>query len=265
MKTAIIFLLAFISFSAIAQDKIFKKSGAVIEAKVTEIAVDEVKYYYAENPKLVFGIDKVLVDKIEFATGEVIVMEKNSFQNSEYYIDQNKHALKINFLSPLMGSTEIVYEHSLKPGKSWETALGIIGLGFDPSDYNPAGVYGKFAFKFMKDPDFYMHRMHYAHILKGAYFAPEIGLRYMAYDSNNYYYYSNYYNESTDREKEFSMAILLKFGKQWVFDDSFLVDFFGGIGYGIGGDEDNALPYGFIVTPEVPISFTGGLRIGWTF
>jgi hypothetical protein len=61
------------------------------------------------------------------------------------------------------------------------------------------------------------------------------------------------------------MAILLKLGKQWIFDDSFLVDLFGGIGYGIGGDEDNALPYGFIVTPEVPISFTGGLRIGWTF
>jgi hypothetical protein len=265
MKILTFFLLAFISFSAIAQDKIIKKSGAIIEAKVTEIAVDEVKYYYAENPKLVFGIDKVLVEKIEFSTGEVIVMEKNSFRNSEYYVDQNKHALKINFLSPLMGSTEFVYEQSIKPGKSWETALGIIGIGFDPQDNNAAGVYGKFAFKFMKDPDFYMQRMHYAHILKGAYFAPEIGLRYMAYDSYNYYYYSNYYNESRDREKEFSMAILLKFGKQWVFDNSFLVDLYGGIGYGIGSDDNDALPYGFIVTPEVPLSFTGGLRIGWVF
>lgn len=265
MKLLTIFLLVFVSISAIAQDKIIKKSGAVIEAKVAEIAVDEVKYYYAENPKLVFGIDKVLVDKIEFSTGEVITMEGNSFKNSEYYIDQNKHALKINFLSPLMGSTEFAYEQSIKPGKSWETALGIIGLGFDPQDVNPAGVYGKFAFKFMKDPDFYMQRMHYAHILKGAYFAPEIALRYVAYDSQNYYYYNNYYNESTDRKKEFGMAVLLKFGKQWVFDDSFLVDLFWGIGYGIGGDDDYALPYGFIVAPEVPVSFTGGIRIGWVF
>ena len=264
MKNLTIFLLVFISFSAFSQDKIFKKSGTIIEAKVTEIAVDEVKYYYAENPKLIFGIDKVLVDKIEFSTGEVIVMEQNSFKNSEYYIDQNKHALKINFLSPLMGSTEFVYEQSIKPGKSWETALGIIGLGFDPQDNNASGVYGKFAFKFIKDPDFYMQRMHYAHLLKGAYFAPEIGLKYVAYDSYNYNYYNNY-NESTTRENEVSMAILLKFGKQWVFDNSFLVDLFGGIGYGIGGDDDDTLPYGFIVTSEVPLSFTGGLRIGWVF
>ncbi|GAB1452587.1 hypothetical protein MASR2M47_26430 [Draconibacterium sp.] len=265
MKTLTTFLLALISLSTIAQDKIIKKTGAVIDCKVTEIAADEVKYYYAENPKLIFGIDKVLVEKIEFSTGEVIVMEENSFRNPEYYIDQNKRALKINFLSPLMGSTEFVYEQSIKPGRSWETALGIIGLGFDPQDYNPAGFYGKFAFKFIKDPDFYMQRMHYSHILKGAYLAPEIGFRYFAYDSYNYNYYSSYYSESTDREKEFSMAFLLKFGKQWVFDDSFLVDLFGGIGYGIGGDDYDALPYGFIVTPEVPISFTGGLRIGWVF
>lgn len=265
MKLLTIVLLVFISISAIAQDKIIKKSGAIIDAKVTEIAVDEVKYYYLENPKLVFGIDKVLVDKIEFSTGEVIVMEVNSFKNSEYYIDQHKHALKINFLSPLMGSTELVYEQSIKPGKSWETALGIIGLGFDAQENNAGGVYGKFAYKFIKDPDFYMQRMHYSHILKGAYLAPEIALRYVAYDGYSYRYDYYNYSSSPERKEEFSMAILLKFGKQWVLDNSFLVDLYGGIGYGIGDAHDDALNYGFIVTPEIPLSFTGGIRIGWVF
>jgi len=265
MKTLTIFLLTLLSVSAFAQDKIIKKGGAIINCKVTEIAADEVKYYYAENPKLIFGLDKVLVDKIEFSTGEVIVMERNSFRNPEYYIGQNKHALKINFLSPLMGSTEFVYEQSLKPGKSWEIALGIIGLGFDPQEVNPGGVYGKFAFKFMKDPDFYMQRMHYAHILKGAYFAPEIAMRYIKYDGYNYYYSNNNYYENNVRKDESCMAVLLKFGKQWIFDDSFLVDLYGGMGYGIGGNGDEALTYGFIVAPEAHISFTGGLRIGWVF
>ncbi len=254
-----------ISFSAVALDKIIRKTGVVIVCKVTEIAADEVKYYYADNPKLIFGIDKVLIEKIEFSTGEVIVMEGNTFRDPEYYINQHKHTLKISFLSPLMGSTEFVYEQNIKPGKSWETAVGIIGLGFDPQEINPRGAYGKFAFKFMKDPDFYMQRMHYAHILKGAYIAPEIALRYTAYDSFTYYYYNNNYTESPERKEQFGMAVLLKFGKQWIFDDSFLVDFYGGLGYGIGGDDDYALTYGFVVAPEVPVAFTGGIRIGWVF
>lgn len=55
MKIITIFLFALLSFSALAQDKIIKKNGAVIDCKVTEIAAVEVKYYYSENPKLVFG------------------------------------------------------------------------------------------------------------------------------------------------------------------------------------------------------------------
>jgi hypothetical protein len=265
MTIITIFLLAFLSISALAQDKIIKKSGAVIECKVTEIAADEVKYYYADNPKLIFGIDKVLVEKIEFSTGEVIVVEGNTFKNSEYYIGQSKRALKLNFTSPFTGSTELVYEQNIKPGRSWETALGIIGLGFDPQDYNPRGVFGKFAYKFMKDPDFYMQRMHYAHILKGGYIAPELALRYMSYDSEESWY-GNSYERGTTRKEKFALAVMLKFGKQWVFDDAFLVDIFGGIGYGFGGDDYNTLSYGFIVgDEEVPVAFTGGIRIGWVF
>ncbi len=266
MKILILLFISILSFSVVAQDKIIKKTGAVIQCKVTEIAADEVKYYYTENPKLVFGIDKVLVDKIEFSTGEVIVMENNTFSNPEYYASQGKHAFKLNFTSPLTGSTELVYEQSVKPGKSWETALGIIGLGFDPQENNPRGVFGKFAYKFMKDPDFYLQRMHYAHILKGGYIAPEIALRYMSFDYFDYYYSSSTYANNSERKENFALAVMLKFGKQWVFDDSFLVDVFGGIGYGFGGDDYETLSYGFIVgNDEVPVAFTGGVRIGWVF
>lgn len=265
MKILTILIFAFLSVSAFAQDKIIKKSGAVIDCKVTEIATDEVKYYYIDNPKLVFGIDKVLVEKVEFSTGEVIVMEGNSFKNAEYYIDQNKHALKINFLSPFTGSTELVYEQSIKPGRSWETALGIIGLGFDPQENNPRGIFGKFAYKFIKEPDFYMQRMHYAHILKGGYVAPELALRYMSFDSDEDMYSGNTYTGTT-RKDNFAFAVMLKLGKQWIIDDAFLVDIFGGVGYGFGGDDYETLNYGFIVgDEEVPIAFTGGIRIGWVF
>lgn len=265
MKFLTFLLLSVLAISAVAQDRIIKKSGTIIEGKVSEIAADEVKYYYPDNPKLIFGIDKVLVEKIEFGTGEVIVVEGNTFKNPEYYIGQNKRALKLNFTSPFTGSTELVYEQNIKPGRSWETALGIIGLGFDPQENNPRGVFGKFAYKFIKDPDFYMQRMHYAHILKGGYIAPELALRYMSFDSEEGWY-GDSYEAGTTRKENFALAVMLKFGKQWVFDDAFLVDIFGGIGYGFGGDDYDILNYGFIVgDEEVPVAFTGGIRIGWAF
>ena len=264
MKNLVIFLLLLLSINAISQDKLIKKNSEIINCKVTEIAADEVKYYYTDNPKLIFGIDKALVEKIEFSTGEVIEIENNTFRNPEYYANQSKQALKINFLSPLMGSTEIIYERSIKPSKSWETALGIVGLGNDIQDINPRGIYGKFAYKFMRDPDFYMNRMHYSHILKGAYFAPEIAVRYMSFDNHYYYYYDN--NSSEDREDLFTLALMLKFGKQWVFDDAFLLDIYAGVGYGFGTNEYEGMPYGFIVAPdEFPIAFSSGIRVGWVF
>ncbi len=266
MKLVTFILLTVLSLQVAAQDKIIKKNGSVINCKVSEIAADEVKYYYSENPKLIFGIDMVLVEKIEFSTGEVITMEANTFRNPEYYADQHKHAVKLNFVSPIVGSTELVYEQSVKPGKSWETAIGIIGLGFDPQEYNPRGVFFKFAYKFMKTPDFYMQRMHYAHILKGGYVAPEIAFRQMSYDSDEPLYIGSYSQKYTERKQNTSLAFMLKIGKQWVFDDSFLVDIYAGIGYGFGGDDYNVLNYGFIVgDEEVPIAFTSGLRIGWVF
>ncbi len=290
MKLLTTLFLLLIAIATFAQDKIIQKNTEVINCKVTEIGADEIKYFYQDSPKLVFGIDKALVDRIEFGTGEVVEIEDDTFKNPAYYADQSKNALKLNFLSPLFGTTEFVYERSVKPGKSWEIALGIVGLGNDIQDNNPAGVYGKFAWKFMRDPDFYSHKMHYSHILKGAYFAPEIALRYVAYDKEIYYIYSsssyspygysyygsygsyvpyNYnssYSSTNNRAKQTTLAFMLKFGKQWVFDDSFLIDAFVGVGYGIGADDDEGLPYGFLVAPDdFPIALTSGIRIGWVF
>jgi len=264
MKNLIILAVLFLSITTFAQDKIVKKNGDIIKCTVTEMAADEVKYFYETNPKVVFGLDNALIARVEFGTGEVVEIESNSFNNEEYYAGQNKHALKINFLSPLMGSTELVYEQSMKAGNSWETAIGIVGLGIDQGDINPIGFYGKFAYKFIRTPDFYIQRMHYSHILKGAYFAPEIAMRYVKFDSYQYDYYSS--TESTTRKDEFAFAFTLKFGKQWVFNDSFLVDFYTGIGYGYAENKYNTLPYGFVSgTEDFPIAITGGLRIGWVF
>ncbi|MGE4288041.1 MAG: hypothetical protein AB7E36_05080 [Salinivirgaceae bacterium] len=264
MKKILTLGLILIAFVAMSQDKIVKLSGEEIACIVTEIASAEVKYYYEKNPKIIFGIDKALIDRIEFSTGEVIKIEGNTFNDAAYYSNQNKKALKINFLSPLMGSTEIVYEQNYQPGQSWEIALGIVGLGIDNQEINPKGAYTKFAYKFIRTPDYYMQRMHYSHILKGAYFAPELAFRYVKYDRRNYdYWYSDGTKTATD---EFAFAFTLKFGKQWVFNDTFIVDTYFGLGYGMGKNNYDVLNYGFIAgDDDLPMAVTAGLRIGWAF
>ncbi len=268
MKYLIAFCFLCLATWADAQDLILKKSSDTIHCKVTEIGADEIKYYYENSPKLIFGIDKALVDRIVFGTGEEIVIEKDSFKNPEYYAGQSKNAVKANFLAPLLGYTELAYERSMKPGRSFEAALGIIGLGVDNADINPAGFFTKFALKFTRTPDFYSNRMHYSHILKGAYFAPEIAFRYVRFDDYTYEYYEVYpYESSTvERSSNISTVILIKLGKQWIIEDAFLIDLYLGLGYGLGGDDYNGLPYGYVLgPPESPIAATAGFRVGWVF
>jgi len=269
MKAFTLLFVLFLSITTFSQDRVIKNSGDTLNCKVTEIGADQIKYYYSNNEKLIFGIDKALVKRIEFSTGEIVEIEANSFDNPEYYINQNKNVIKFNFLSPTNDNLEFIYERSLKPGRSWETSLGIIGLGFDPNDYNPLGVYGKFAYKFIRKPDFYMQRMHYAHILKGAYIAPEFAMRYTSYESHVHAYdYWGAYDSPQERVEDFSVAVTLKFGKQWVIDDGFVIDLFFGVGYGFTSNSSgnyDVISYGFVVAPEVPIVFTSGLRVGWAF
>ena len=60
-----------------------------------------------------------------------------------------------------------------------------------------------------------------------------------------------------DEKNQTTLAFMLKLSKQWVFDDSFLIDTYFGVGYGLGADDNEGLPYGFLVTPdEFPISLT---------
>jgi hypothetical protein len=267
MKYLLSLFLIILSITTFAQDKIIKNTGDTINCKITELGATQVKYYYSDNPKLVFGIDKALVKKVKFATGEIIAMDKNSFNNDEYYANQSKHAIKVNFLSPLTGSLELTYEQNIKPGRSWETSLGIIGAGIDVMDVSPFGFYGKFAYKFIKSPDYYIQTMHYSHILKGGYIAPEIALRYFTYDKHDYYYYGDYNNTSQERTDNFSFAIMLKLGKQWVFNGAFIVDLYFGVGYGLSANNHyDTFTYGFIAgDEEFPMSGTAGIRIGWGF
>jgi len=272
MKRFLILLVACYSVVIIttkAQDRVIKNIGDTIKCKVTEIGADEIKYFYPDNEKLIFGIDKALVDHIEFGTGEVIKIENETYANPEYYVGQSRNALKLGFLNPMSDNYEIVYERNLKPGRSMEYAVGIIGFAFDPYECDAKGGYLKLSYKFIRKPDFYFQRMHYSHIMKGAYIAPEIAFRYLSYDPIDWdiAWDEGSSNANSGREDDFSFAVNVKFGKQWVIDDGFLVDIYFGVGYGMGtNDNYDVFNYGFVAGDnDVPLSITGGVRLGWVF
>jgi hypothetical protein len=263
-----------------SHDTLYKRNGEIVVAKVIEISPDYVKYITPGNDNPVIAIDKDDLIKIVFANGLVQRMVPEMI-NPEHYSDQKKNAIKIDFLSPMFYHTTIVFERSIKPGISWETGASIVGLGHNPDDSgieSASGVVWSAGIKLIKSPDYYLKGMRYAHILKGGYIRPQIWLGYFeetskheVYNSNTYPYY---YTESVKNNYTVG-GIHLQLGKQWVFDNSFLVDFYGGLGYAFTSDEHTDNPYDYNskayyyvfskTGADSPFSFSGGLRIGILF
>lgn len=248
---AIIALLT--SGTLLAQDKIYRKNPTdTIPCKIVEVGEELIKYStdtYSQN--LTFSVDKNNVSRIVFENGKEMTFADSMF-GKENYESQRKDAIKLSFLSPLMGAAIFSYEHSVKPGQSMEFGLGIIGAGRDVDDVNPFGAVAKFGYKFITSPDWYDRRHRYSHILKGSYVKPEVTVLHY---TTHYY---NHYNTTM-------LSFMIVGGKQWVFNDLFLVDLFAGVGYGFGHNPRNeSWHYGFLGAEDSsPLTLTAGLKIGF--
>ena len=283
------FVFLFVSvLNTKAQDKIYKKGGEVIEAKIVEIGVDEIKYRLfnvADGP--VYTIEKDRIIKVVYDNGRVETYLSN-FKDEELYADQKKMAVKINFLSPLLGFTALSFEKSIKPGRSYEATLGIIGLGkrqkvdVFSSSSNPiyreqAGAYVSAGYKFIKLPDFTSRGAKFSHVMQGTYIKPEV--MFGVFGSNRYFSTSSRTGYRSGYEKKTTVfgGAIINLGKQWIFSDVFLVDVYAGVGYDINNDkstvvntgtetvnyEYNGYHYGMISTADGSgLGLTSGIRIG---
>ena len=245
-KTLIVTFCFFITllshFTATAQDIIHRKNGKTLEAKVLEVGDTEIKYKLFTQPDgPTYVMDATLVKKVVFANGAVHKFDDGgSINNTEYYVGQNKNAYKVSFLSWANGFTTFTYEHSLKPGASYEASLGIIGLGKDGNSAffsngsslkaNQFGLFAGAGYKFINKPDFGGPRQRFTHLMHGAYIRPEANFGGFAEDY--YRYTSGNFNRTKERRSKTFGSLILSFGKQWVFDNKFLVDFSYGIGAG---------------------------------
>ncbi len=276
-----------LSLSAAAQDKIYKKGGEVIEATISEVGTDEIKYKVYKNTEgPVYTIEKARILKVVYQNGRTEVYQSNAMNDPELYADQAKNAIKINFLAPLLGFTQLNFEHNMRPGRSYEATLGIIGLGKKQELYNynfsstsqpttyrdQGGVFFGGGFKLSRMPDMVSGKEHFNHVMQGAYIKPELLFGFYSENLNSY-------NTTTRRnsivKKDVSFgALMLNLGKQWVLGEIMVLDVYGGVGYAIDNLNNETLNgerlesdllgshFAILAGGESGLGFAGGIKVG---
>ena len=262
-----------------AQDKIFRKNGQVVKAKIIEVGTTEIKYKLPDDPESpVYVLEKDRINKVQYENGKTDTFIPD-LKDPEQYIGQLRKAIKIDFLGPLLGYTQITYEKNISVGRSYELSLGIIGagksseLGYDNNgiELKRKSQFGAFAaagYKFSKLPDFLFGRTRFMHVMQGAYAKPVVYLG--NYSENGYSYKSNV--SAIERKNVTFCALQVELGKQWVFSDKFLIDTYWGFGYGFdnksngenGDNENTAYNYGNARLGKSPgFSSTFAVKLGW--
>ncbi len=266
-------------YSASAQDRIYRKNGQVVTAKIIEIGSTDVKYRLAQSSEeLVYVLEKDRISRIVFENGSV---EKftTDYKDPEQYTGQLKKAIKIDFFGPLLGYTQVTFEKSTGVARSYEISLGIIGAGKNQQlDYyynsmqlekkSPFGIYAAAGYKFNKLPNFLFGRTRLSHLMQGSYAKPvfyigHYGENRLAYKGSNQY--------ELEKQKITFAALQIELGKQWVFGDQFLIDMYWGLGYGIdnkkesGSNKIASTAYNYSnarLGNNLALSATFGLKVG---
>jgi hypothetical protein len=253
MQKICLLLIVFLLITALtySQDRIYRKNGKIVEAKVLEIGSSEVKYKEFNNPDgPIYVLETDRLNKIVFENGKVQKFTED-LKDPERYEGQFHKAIKIDFLGPLLGYSQFSFEKSTGVGKGYEFSLGIIGAGkssridyydntFREAKRNQFGFFVSGGYKFGKLPDFILFgKTRMTHIMQGTYIKP---LVYLGNYSENLIEWKGGNNYEIGRQNVTFGALQVEAGKQWVFGDRFLLDIYTGLGYGFDNKKDS---YGY--------------------
>ncbi|MDR1725713.1 MAG: hypothetical protein LBR28_04915 [Bacteroidales bacterium] len=169
--------------------------------------------------------------------------------------EQMDNSLKFNFIAPLTGYTSFSFEKYLKPGLNWEVGVGFIGFGLNnQKERNPYGANISAGLKI-----FHQNRISKS-FWNNSYIMPELQISIYNERQYNYYVYPN------ERRNVCAVALMATFGKEVIYRNLFLVDWFFSIGYSYSTTGYDDYYFGFLGGgEEFPISFMGGLKIGYIF
>jgi len=257
LKLTLLFFAIVFSLSLFAQDTIVKKDTKRIICKVQEIDSANIIYLRPDYPKDRFFIIEIdQVSKIIFENG----LEK-TFTDSIPTTEENdykKNAIKVHLLAPIMGHVSFSYERSLAPGRSLELGAGYI-YGFPYNGGAENGFILKAGLKIMRKRKSLLDILKYVNILNGLYIKPEFIFTTFS---------SAHRGNNDNKIKQIAtFSILLEFGRQLVFTDLLMVDYYFGLGYGYTNDGQIPFYYSHMTSaaPSFPISITSGIRFGFLF
>lgn len=285
MRKYVLFLscILLIISSLKAQDKIYRKNGHVLKVKVVEIGVSDIKYkLLGDDDGPIYVLEKDRIRKIEYQNGTTNKMTVN-LKDPEQYSDQLNRGIKIDFIGPLLGYSQITYEKSTGVGKAYEFTLGVIGAGknqtleyynstFRTAKRNQFGITLAAGYKFSKLPDFIFERTRFTHLMQGGYAKP---IFYLGNYSENRVMWKANSQYVVERQNIMFGALQIEIGKQWIFGDKFMLDLYWGFGYGFDNKkgngysyDDNLAAYNYInarVGRSPGFSTTFGLKTGLLF
>ena len=118
--TLFVGILLMLTSVAFAQDKIFKKDGSVIEAKILEVGVRTVSYKRIDNqdgPK--YTVAKSALDRIEFENGTNEFFDQRSKVRHSPKVDNTKYGNNIIAFFPML-----INNGGVGLGLSYERLLG---------------------------------------------------------------------------------------------------------------------------------------------
>ncbi len=229
----VIIILSISAINAVAQDIIYKKDKTEINAKVTEVSVNEIKYKEANFPDgPEFTMSTTDIIKIKFSNGREMNFSADPYSLSkDVDIREKNHVAKFEFFSPLTQDIAFGYEFMLKVGINIETKLGIIGPGFSPNTDNASGAFVKVGPKFLLSSDYVTPGMQYSHAMRGRYIKPELCVS--IYSKMMDVYSSTYGSSTTQKEKVKygSYGVSLVYGRQVILGQTMTLDWYFGIGY----------------------------------
>ena len=167
-----------------------------------------------------------------------------------------KNDLKVTMLSLFSGSTKLTYERLITRTQSVEITGGVIGWGGDWLNHNRSqGGLCRVAYKFIYNPIKYRRITPPEYHLEGIYIKPEVAFSSFSYEAR----------EGGERLHNNRIAIMCCIGQQFVYH-RFVFDIFGGLGAGIGDENEYNYYHGFIALPKgSPTAFTAGFKLGVAF
>ena len=224
------------------------------------IKYDSTKY----SPDIVFEINRDDVFKIMFENEKELNIENDSLDYN-IYTGNKKNAIKFYLLSVFAGHIGIGYERSIIAGSSLEFGASYIFGTHKYNTYETGGT-ARIGYKFIKLRHYQPSDARYMHLMKGSYFKPE--LIFSAFNSKYDFINKSGYTE-THSEDLYSFSLMLNYGVQYIYENSFLLDFYVGAGGAISSENEDYFYSNASITAnkhsDFALCLTIGIKIGGLF